>query len=158
MAMSVEVTDSGTMIQTELTMEEIRRNIEMEVASQLDIIWIQILGAAVELCPKETGALASSIRLESESGYARGAIGVAGIAGEEFYSNSIYAGRFDVINPVTGEPTDLYALFVHDGHALPNGGFYEGVPFLAEAVEEYQSELDACVDRAMTENNWNTQE
>lgn len=157
MAMGIEIGGEGTIIQTESDIEEIRDNIEAQIALELDDVWQQILEAAIEMCPKETGALASSIRLEGESGYSRGAIGVSGISGGEFYSNSIYAGRADVINPVTGEPTDLYALFVHDGHAMPNGEFYEGVPFLADAVAEYQNELDTAVDRACSENNWNTQ-
>lgn len=158
MAMGISLTDNGSILQTEMSIQEIRDEIEMQVALELDIVWQQILEAAIELCPKETGALASSIRLESESGYNRGAISVSGIAGDDFYSSSIFAGRADVINPVSGEPTDLYALFVHDGHAMPNGEFYEGVPFLADAVDEYQDELDTAVDRAMTENGWNRQE
>lgn len=155
--MAITIDGEGTIIQTEQDIAEIRDNICQQVALELDATWQKILEAAIEICPKDTGALASSIRIEGESGYSRGAIMVSGVANDDFYSSSIYAGRADVVNPVTGEPTDIYALFVHDGHAMPNGMFYEGVPFLADAVAEYQDELDSAVDRAMSQNNWNTQ-
>jgi hypothetical protein len=153
--MSIGITNDGTIQDTELSLQEIRDNIAYEVAQELDMIWEEIRDLAIEICPKETGALASSIEIENEGG--SGAIGVSGIAGGEFYSSSIYAGNESVVNPITGQTTAEYALFVHDGHAMPNGMFYEGVPFLAEAVAAYESELDAAVDKAMSDNGWNTQ-
>jgi hypothetical protein len=154
--MSVGITDDGTIEQTELSLAEIRDDIAYEVALRLDEVWIQIKDLAIEICPKESGALAASVEIENQGG--SGAIGVSGIAGGDFYSSSIYAGNQTIVNPITGKPTAEYALFVHDGHAMPNGGFYEGVPFLTDAVDAYQAELDACVDRAMSENNWNYQD
>lgn len=153
--MSITISDSGTMEDVELSLQEIRDNIAHEVAMELDIIWEEIRDLAIEMCPKETGALASSIEIENMGG--SGAIGVSGISGGEFYNSSIYAGNFATSN-ARGEPTALYALFVHDGHSTPNGGFYEGVPFLVDAIAAYQDELDACVDRAMSENGWNAQQ
>jgi hypothetical protein len=155
MAMSLDISDNGTLEDVEMSLQEIRDNIERQIALELDIIWEQIRDLAIEMCPKETGALASSIEIENEGG--SGAIGVSGISGGLFYNSSIYAGNFATSN-ARGEPTALYALFVHDGHALPNGGFHEGVAFLTDAVAAFQDELDACVDRAMSENGWNTQQ
>jgi len=154
--MSTSISDDGSFENVELSLQEIRDNIEQQIALELDIIWEQIRDLAIEICPKETGALASSIEIENEGG--SGSIGVSGISGGEFYSSSIYAGNESVVNPVTGKTTAEYALFVHDGHAMPNGMFYEGVPFLADAVAAFQAELDACVDKAMSDNSWNTQQ
>lgn len=154
--MACTITDDGTIERTELNIMEVRDNIATEVALRLDEVWIQIKAAGIEFCPKESGALASSIEIENQGG--SGAIGVSGMAGGDFYSSSIFAGNEDIINPRTGKATAEYALFVHDGHAMPNGGFYEGVPFLTDAVDMYQDELDACVNRAMSENGWNIQD
>lgn len=153
--MSTSISDDGSMQDVEMSLQEIRDNIAQQVALELDIIWEQIKDLAIELCPKETGALASSVEIENEGG--SGAIMVSGISGGEFYNSSIFAGNFATSN-AQGEPTALYALFVHDGHAMPDGSFYEGVPFLEDAVAAYQNELDSCVDRAMSENGWNTQQ
>jgi len=164
--MGIEIEGEGTIIQTELSIEEIRDNIAAQVALELSIVWEQIKDLAIIICPKETGALASSIMTESEGG--GGAIMAGGEGGGtgtmrvgggdgDFYNNAIFAGSSDVINSKSGLPTSFYALFVHDGHTMPDGNFYEGVPFLTDAVMAYQDELDTAVDRAMSENDWNTQ-
>jgi len=150
--MSTSISDDGTILDTELSLQEIRDNIEAEVALELEAIWEQIKDLAIELCPKETGALASSIMTEDEGGS-----GAINVMGGEFYSSSISAGSEAIVNPITGKSTAEYALFVHDGHAMPDGMFYEGVAFLADAVAAYEAELEACVDKAMTENGWNAQ-
>lgn len=121
-------------------LEEIRDNLEDEVRAELDSIMEKVKDMAIEMCPKETGALASSISLESGA-----------IQSGDFYGSSIYAGSEDIINPITGKATSEYALFVHDGHAMPNGGFYEGVPFLDEAMQFYEAELELAVSRALAQ-------
>lgn len=143
--------DAGSIDNVGATVLYIADELNENVAEEIDAIWQKIRDLAIDLCPKETGALASSITLENESG-SSGAISVSGTAGGsggEFYSNSIQAGDSSIINPISGDPTDLYALFVHDGHGMPNGGFYEGVPFLADAVDSYQNDLDSVVDYAL---------
>lgn len=150
MSCGVGIDDGGTLDQCIATYETIPADIIAEIQNELDEIWEKIRDAAIDLCPKDTGALASSIEIESEGG--TGAIKVSGISSDgDFYSNSIYAGNDSVINPKSGRATSEYALFVHDGHAMPNGMFYEGVPFLADAVDKYQDELDSVVDRALDE-------
>jgi hypothetical protein len=130
---AVEMRDNETIEQCITQYETIPADLIAQIQIELDAIWENVKATAVMLCPKDTGALAESITLESEGG--SGAIEVGGISADgDFYSNSISAGSADVINPKTGEPTDLYALFVHDGHAMPNGMFYSGVPFLVDAV------------------------
>jgi hypothetical protein len=150
--MATSIADDGTIIRTEMELADIRDNIAYEVALELDVIWQEIKEMAIALCPKETGALASSITLENQGG-----TGAISVQGGDFYQSSIFAGSEDIVNPISGKTTAEYALFVHDGHAMPNGGFYEGVPFLADAVAAYENELESCVDKAMTENGWNIQ-
>jgi hypothetical protein len=114
---------------------------EEQLASELDAVMEKIRDAAIELCPKDTGALASSITIDNSGIVSAG----------DFYGNSISAGSEDVINPKTGKPTSEYASLVHDGHAMRDGTFWEGIPFLTEAFDMYFEELEACVDRAMKE-------
>jgi len=116
-------------------LSEIRDGIEDELKAELDAIGQKILAMAIELCPKDTGALASSISLESGT-----------IQAGDFAGFSIYAGNDDIINPKTGKPTSEYAGLVHDGHEN-----YEGVPFLVEALMMYEDELSSAVDRALKE-------
>ena len=108
---------------------QIRDELCEQITNELDSIMLQVQQLAIEYCPKDTGALASSISLSG------GAIS----AGSNFYEASISAGDPNILNPISGQPTALYALFVHDGHALPNGMFYEGVPFLADAMAAFEA-------------------
>jgi len=117
------------------------------VCAELDDIWAQIKDKAIELCPKESGALASSIELESEGG--SGKTGVSATTqGGEFYRNAIYAGNDETFN-FDGQPTSQYVLAVHDGHVLPNGDFFEGTPFLEDAVDSFEDQLNSIVDNVL---------
>jgi hypothetical protein len=120
---------------------QIRDGLEESVRAELDAIMQKVKEAAISFCPKETGALASSITLDNSGVVQAG----------DFYGNSISAGDPSIKNPISGKGTDEYALFVHDGHAMPNGYFYEGVPFLVEALLMYESEIENAVDRALKE-------
>lgn len=146
MAICIYESDGGTKQRTINELTKFRDELPSQVAMELDEIWQKIRDKAIELCPKLSGALASSIELESEGG--SGAIGARGDG--DFYSNAIYAGNDQTFNS-EGVPTSQYAQLVHDGHATRDGGFFEGIPFLEDALAAYASELDSCVDRAMKE-------
>ena len=120
------------------------------VYDELDAIWMKIKDLAIDLCPKESGALASSIELESEGG--SGKVGLSGsiTQGGVIYENAIYAGNDETFN-FQGQPTSQYAQAVHDGHMLPNGDFWEGTPFLEDALDAYDSALEEAVNRALGE-------
>lgn len=145
MTVGIFETDNGTKKRTIEELTEIRDSLEESVRAELDAIMQSVLATAIDLCPKDTGALASSISLEN---------GV--ISSGDFYGCSIYAGSEDIINPKTGKPTSEYALMVHDGHVMPNGEFWEGMPFLDMAFAQYEGELQACVDKALSEMGANT--
>jgi hypothetical protein len=121
-------------------LEEIREGLEEEITNELDSIMQQVKDLAISLCPKDTGALASSISLESGA-----------ISSGDFYGSQIYAGSEDIINPISGKPTSEYAGLVHEGHALRDGSFYEGTPFLTDALSAFENELEECVSRALKE-------
>ena len=147
MAYVEEITDDGTIEDTAENIEEIRDDMPEAVAEELDEIWMNIKDLAIELCPKESGALASSVELENEGG--SGAVGSgASVEGGVIYENAIYAGNDETFN-FEGQPTSQYAMAVHDGHMLPDGSFWEGNPFLEDALDTYEAELEMAVARAI---------
>ena len=121
-------------------LERLTDNLEGAVSAELMEIMEMVKDLAVELCPKETGALASSISLESGS-----------ISSGDFFNASIYAGSPDIINPISGKPTSEYAQLVHDGHALRNGTFFEGEPFLEDALMAYEGDIEEAVTKALSQ-------
>ena len=147
MSYAEDVTDNGTILNTEENIMMIRDEMSSEIAMELDEIWMDIKDLAIELCPKESGALASSIELESEGG--SGTIGSGATTnGGVIYENAIYAGNDSTFN-FSGQPTSQYAASVHDGHMMRDGTFWEGTPFLEDALDTYDSELEAAVAVAM---------
>lgn len=119
----------------------IRDSLCEQIINELDAIMEQVKADAISLCPKDTGALASSINLTG------GAIS----SSSNFYEASIYAGDENIINPKTGKPTSEYAQLVEEGHEMRDGSFWEGSEFLSQAMQMHEAELEACVDRALKE-------
>lgn len=120
------------------------------IYEELDAVWLAIKDLAVQLCPVQSGALASSIELENEGGSGKTGVQGSVMQGGVIYENAIYAGN-DLTFNFDGQPTSQYVLAVHDGHMLPNGDFWEGTPFLEDALDYYESELDAAISRAIGE-------
>lgn len=131
---------SSSILATIEWLEWVRDSLESEVTQELDTVMEKVLATAIELCPKDTGSLASSISLES---------GV--ISAGDFAGYQIYAGSEDIINPKSGMATSEYASLVHDGHAMRDGTFWEGIPFLDEALLMYFDELENAINRALQE-------
>lgn len=127
--------------------ENIRDNLMAMVCDELDEVGLKILAMAISLCPCDTGSLRESIKLDSSGSKA---------ANSDGYEINISAGD-ETINPKSGKTTAEYAMLIHDGHATKDI-FYEGVPFLTDAVDFYQEELNAIVDRVCSENGWNIQD
>jgi len=117
------------------------------VRKELDKIWEQIKRDAYDMCPKDTGALAGTIRIiKIPTGAMLG--GISRIKGLSVFDRSIIAGDITKINPKSGKPVD-YAVFVHDGHKMRDGRMYEGVPFLSEALALNEGELMKAIQRAL---------
>jgi hypothetical protein len=121
-------------------LKTINDDLESQVAQELQEIMESVRDLAIEYCPKETGALASSISLETGT-----------ISSGDFYGCSLYAGSENIVNPISGKPTSEYALLVHDGHMMRDGTFWEGEPFLEDAMMAFESELEAAVGKALQE-------
>jgi hypothetical protein len=147
--MALSETKRGV-FETQGDIRSVRDDFPDFLCDELDAIWQSIKDLAVDLCPKESGALASSIELESEGGSGRVSSGSSAVQGAEFYSNAIYAGNDSTFN-FEGQATSSYALAVHDGHMLKDGSFWEGTPFLEDALDAYEDELNSAVDRALSD-------
>jgi len=149
MSVGVFEESGGTKGRVMGSLMEIQERMDEMIAEQLEEVWQKIYDAAVAMCPKDTGALASSIKI------IEGAVGEFGGGGGTLerwiFDRSIIAGDAMIINPRTGLATDQYAFLVHDGHRMRNGMFWEGEPFLDEALAMYWDELEAAVDKAMKE-------
>lgn len=121
-------------------LEKMRDGICQEITDELDNLMLEAQRIAYDMCPKDTFALANSITIGS---------GVIS-SGSDFYNATLGAGD-ETINWKTGKMTAEYALYVHDGHVMPNGEFWEGVPFLMDGMNYIESQLEACVNRALAE-------
>lgn len=139
----IEESDGGTKRKVGETMKKMEKDITEETKAELEAIWSLIEQAAIDLCPKDTGALASTVK--SSEGGGEGTIS----ASTDIFNKSLIAGDDGVINPKTGKPTSAYAGLIHDGHAMRDGTMWEGVPFLVEALLMYEGELEAAVDKAV---------
>jgi len=128
-SVSVGLTKDATLWHMADETKEWMSEINEAIATELDTIWQAIRDLAIELCPKESGALASSIELQSEGG--SGKVGLSGSVsqGSVIYENAIFAGNDETFN-FEGQPTSQYAQSVHDGHAMPNGDFSRAHHFL----------------------------
>jgi len=138
------------LFETQQDIRTLRDEFPDQVCEELDNIWAQIKDKAIELCPKESGALASSIELQSEGGSGRTGVS-ATTQGGIIYENAIYAGNDQTFN-FDGQPTSQYAQLVHDGHLMRDGStWFEGVSFLEDAVDAFEDELNSVVDKALSE-------
>lgn len=93
-----------------LEMEMLTEKIGESIEESLNLERMKL--AALALCPVDTSALLSTIRVERR----------------EIYRAALIAGSMNVINPKTGKPVD-YARWVHDGTTK-----MQGRPFLLQAV------------------------
>ena len=157
MAIVISETDDGTKQRVMETIGKIAEDLPEEIAKELDQIWWSIWMDAIEFCSKtmDTGALASSINVIEGGMVVEGGMGLSRTPrtsiGNWIFDRSIVAGDATVINPKTGQPTSLYAEWVHDGHMMRDGTFWEGNPFLQDALDAHEAELEMAVERAMHE-------
>lgn len=109
--------------------------------------WLsKVVMLAKTYCPKETGTLATTIRIVTQAptgGFfevvknpLENDIGVTAL---------ITAGGW-LVNPKTGFICD-YAQAVHDGHLTRGGGYYAGVPFLTMAIDASEAEYQQMVKK-----------
>lgn len=145
----LEETDNGTKRRTREEIERIGNELTEKVRQELEDVWDKIWQEAFDLCPKKSWSLAHSIQvIEGALGMFAGGSNVKDVM---FFDRSIIAGDEMIINPDTNKPTSEYASLVHDGHLMRDGKFWNGVPFLTDALAKYDDELTNAVNKAMQE-------
>jgi len=144
--MSVVVTETETGKQeTKEKLEEVSEDMVEKIKEELEALVDRIVEDAIALCPKDTGALASSIQ-KGEGGT------LTASEPNTIIDIIISAGDPSIINSKTGIPTSEYVNYVHDGHAFRGGmGIYLGVPFLVEAIMLHEDEIEELIDKALQE-------
>lgn len=149
MSMVLDETDFGGKAKIKKKVNEIDDNIKESLKDRLEIWWREVLNDAIALCPVDSGALQSSIRIVDAS-YAPEQFQVTGETGNVLVDSIIIAGSSALNND--GVPCMQYALAVHDGHVMRDGkSIYMGVPFLANALLIHEAELEAILSNATDE-------
>jgi hypothetical protein len=157
MGVVIKETDDGTKQKVMSFLSDASVELPQKVADILNDIWNRILMDAIDFSSKtmDTGALASSINVIQGGLVAGGGLGQERSSRKPvsnwIFDRTIVAGDETIINPLTGKSTAMYAEWVHDGHIMRDGIFWEGNPFLTDALAAHEDELNAAVDRAMKE-------
>ena len=149
MPIVIEEDDAGTKKKAREALEQLRLDFQNGdiISKELSRVMIKIRDDAKIMCPKETGTLASTIRIAK---IPMGAMTGAWSHVKELtvFNMSIVAGDLMKINPKYNKPCD-YATWVHDGHKMRDGSFWAGIPFLTEALAKNEGELDKAIERAL---------
>ncbi|OGD52570.1 hypothetical protein A3K80_00535 [Candidatus Bathyarchaeota archaeon RBG_13_38_9] len=143
--------DNGTKQLTIDRLNELRKKIPEEYEKALDVVWDKIFLTAIMLCPVDTGTLMSTIRIERGGGVMSGFSGIKAIT---IFDSTIVAGDERIINPKSGQPC-IYSTWVHDGHFDRGGKWVPAQPFLTDAVNAHEEELERALDnvnKALEEN------
>src|SRR3972149_2368240 len=141
--------DKGTKKAMRNALDKTRRNFEdgSEIVMELNRVWDKILQDAIDICPKDTGSLARTIRIvKIPLGISLG--GLSEMKEITIFDRSIIAGDEMVINPKTKSGVN-YASYVHDGFIRQNGVVETGRPFLTEALALNEEELNRAIERAL---------
>jgi len=149
MVVVVEETDDKTKRKTFEALAKMREEFRkgLVISKELDKVWRKIKNDAMAICPKDTGALASTIRIRKiPIGTAAGAF--ARMKQFMIFDRSIIAGDITKTNPKSGKPVD-YASWVHDGHKMKDGRMWNGIPFLTLAIGKNDAELNDAIKRAL---------
>ena len=149
MVVVIEEDDAGTKKKAKDAIKKLKDDLKdgTIIAKELDKVWKRIRNDAKMMCPKDTGLLASTIRISKlPSGAMIG--GLSRVKDVTIFDKTIVAGDMTKINRKSGKPCD-YAVWVHDGHKLRDGSFWSGVPFLSEAIAMHEDELEKAIQRAL---------
>jgi hypothetical protein len=96
--------------------------------------WEHVAETAIAICPKETGALSRTIRIEKVDTVVSADTKEVFVGDEKnviINQKIVVGGEIDMI---TGKDVN-YGTFVHDGHISTNGVWVEAQPFLEYAIE-----------------------
>jgi len=118
MGVIISESDGGTKKKLKKEIKKFKGGVKDGVAIELEKVMRKIRDDAVAICPKETGTLASTIRIASvPTGMMTGAW--SRIKEIMLFDKSIIAGDITKINPKSGRPVD-YACFTKDNFVVSN--------------------------------------
>lgn len=149
MVVIVEESDGGSKRKLKKALKKMKKKLNegKEVEQELNKVWQKIIRDAKSMCPKDTGALARTIRTSK--------LPIGSAAGKftktkeyTIFDRSIIAGDLLKMNPKSKGPVD-YAVWVHDGHRMRDGRMHSGTPFLAEALAMNEEALMKAIDKAL---------
>lgn len=146
-------TDNGTKSRLQSDLKEFHEKFNDEVRSALEDVWDKIYEEAVVNCPVDTMSLVGTIKLVTGDVLGQ-QVSNSTIIGSgmsmTLFNGTILVGDDAVINPKNNIPTSWYAIWVHDGHFNRDGVWVEGQPFLSDAFDKYEAELNAVMAKAGT--------
>ena len=144
--MAVVFKDKESLRQEKKLAEDLRkaqRVVNRKFREELKRWWRKVKDTAYQLCPKDTGTLAKTIRVRRIQECSEH-IGLEAEKAIVVLDTMIVAGGM-LVNPKTGRICD-YATYVHDGHRTPSGGFVPPRPFLTDAIAKHLPELRKILD------------
>ena len=153
MAVVLEEDDAGTKGALLENLGETQETLIETAYAKLDEVWQAILEDAIMSCPFDTGTLMSTIRLEEGGTGTEEGIGYTpqgtGEKAISIYDSTIVAGDPNAWNSKKNEPC-IYAEWVHDGsYNVRTKKMNEPNPWLEEAIEKHEAELDAAIEDMM---------
>lgn len=151
MSIVITETDMGTKKKTLKAIARTYSVVNSVSRKKWDEWWNQVLHDAIELCPKLTGALSRTIRIENIGTLtmpytAESYVGIQET--NELVDKMIVAGG--EIDMVTGVYVD-YAEAVHDGYVSSGGNWIQGRPFLTQAIDMNLPSLNRKNEEIMNE-------
>jgi hypothetical protein len=148
MGVVVIETDFGTKRATLLRLEEMRDKKKAMLEQKMYKYWQKVYMTAIEECPKDTGALAASIRLRKKGETTQpssGPYGISMASGDVEIEWYITAGGAGSINPKHNREVD-YAQAVHEGYRDAGGKWHPPNRFLERAFQKCNKELFRFMD------------
>ena len=134
-------TDYGSKKKAKKATERTPQKATDEARLQLELFWQKLVEDAYALCPKETGALADTIRTETNPVETAGGFERIATVHQLINKRLVAGGQFKKGKFVN------YAQAVHDGHVSPTGKFVPPQPFLEDAIAMNSAELDRIIKR-----------
>lgn len=143
--------DGGTKKRTQKDLKDFMNKLTKDGKAGLEDVWGKIYEEVVANCPVDTMSLVGTIKLVTGDTVGQQVpnsfISTTGMS-ETIFNGTITVGDDAVINPKNNIPTSWYAIWVHDGHFNRDGRWVEGIPFLSDAFDKYEAELNAVMAKA----------
>ncbi len=151
MMIGLNETDNGTKRRLQSDLQSFHRKFDNETRMALEDVWQKIYEEAVANCPVDTMSLVGTIKLvtgDSAGQQIPTSNIIASGMSMTLFNGTITVGDDAVVNPKNNIPTSWYAIWVHDGHFNRDGRWVNGQPFLSDAFDKYEAELNTALSKA----------